>query len=67
MSEPIAAVSRLGQRVGTKTKTGVRVDDVIDNHRVLPGVKVIHKLSALVAQKTRVFKTSGAFHALNLT
>ena len=66
-SEPITAVSGFGQRVGAEAKTRVGVHYVVNDGGVSPRVKVIHQLGALVAQKTGVFKTSRAFHVINLT
>ena len=65
--EAITAIAGFGQRVGRETNPGVGADDVVDHRFISPTIDVVHQLRAFVAEKLRVLKAPGAFHATNLT
>ena len=55
----VAAVARLGQRVGTEAQTGLGGDDLVDHRRVLPRIDVVDQLRALVAEEPGVLEADG--------
>lgn len=61
----VTAIASLGQCVGPEAQANAFVDDLVDDGRVGPLIKVVYKLRALVAEKSSVFKLDGTFHALN--
>ena len=60
----IAAVARLGERVGGEADAHAEVDELLDDGRVLPLVEVIHQLGALVTDESVMLEPHGPFHGL---
>ena len=58
----VSTITCLGKSVRTKTEPGFRGDDLIYYRFVLPFIKVVHQLGALVTKKASVFEANRTFH-----
>ena len=66
-SKCVPAVSRFSEGVRAEAEPSFRRHDVIDDRFIGPFVKVVHKLGALVAKKSGVFKPDRTFHTFHAT
>ena len=62
LRQAVAAIARLGQRVGRKRGAGVGGDQVVDRTAVLPLVEVVNELRALVADEPGVLEARRSLH-----
>lgn len=61
--ERVAAITRLGKRVGTEAQSDFVGNDVVDDRLVGPRVEVVDELGPLVTEEASVLEPSGALHA----